>query len=350
LSSLPRANPLIEIRARRSGMTAIAAVATAIFLIVLAALAAPPALLRRPFAEAVIALSAARPLWLWAAGGCFAASLFCSAAAWRSGLAACGERIGPLDATARYSVGSLVNSLLPGHAGGATRLALFSRSMASGGRVWRTSGIAATVGTARAIVLVVLVLAASASGALPLWPVFILAGIAAAGAIAAIAARGHPGTGRKSQLLEAFGAFGRSPRRAAWLLGWVAGGTVARLGATAAIVTALGVPTPLAAALVIVPALAVAGTIQFGPANVGVTTGVVALALHSRGVALPSALASGLALQSLETAASLAVGLTGAAFLAFPSPAGRRWTFAASGACACVLSVAFGAMAVDTLA
>jgi uncharacterized membrane protein YbhN (UPF0104 family) len=327
-----------------------AAVAAAILIFVLAALAAPPASLRRPFDEAVIALSAARPLWLWAAGGCFAASLFCSAAAWRSALGVCGARIGPLDATARYSVGSLVNSLLPGHAGGATRLALFSRSMASGGRVWRTSGIAASIAAARAIVLVVLVSAASASGALPLWPVFILAGIAAGGAIAAIAARGHPGTGRKSQLLEAFGAFGRSPRRAARLLGWVAGSMAARLGAVAAIATALGVHTPLAAALVIVPALALAGTIQFVPANLGVTTGVVALALHSRGVAVPSALASGLALQTLETAASVAVGLTGAAFLAFPSPTGRRWTFAVTGAGACVLSAAFGAMAFDTLA
>ena len=170
------------------------------------------------------------------------------------------------------------------------------------------------------------------------------------GAIAAIAARGHPGTGRKAQLLEAFGAFGRSPRRAARLLGWVASATAARVFAVAAIAAALGVHTPLATALVIVPALAVAGTIQFGPANLGVTTGVVALAVHSSGVALPSALASGLALQALETAASLAVGLTGAAFLAFPSPAARRWTFAVTGAGACMLSIAFGAMAVDTLA
>ena len=42
--------------------------------------------------------------------------------------------------------------------------------------------------------------------------------------------------------------------------------------------------------------------------------------------------------------------LTGAAFLAFPSPAARRWTFAVTGAGACMLSIAFGAMAVDTLA
>jgi uncharacterized membrane protein YbhN (UPF0104 family) len=222
LRSWPRANPVTALLAKQSRVPAMAAAAAAILLIIVAALAAPPSLFRHPFAEAVIALSAARPLWLWAAGGCFAVSLFCSAAAWRSALAACGERIGPLDATARYSVGSLVNSLLPGHAGGATRIALFSRSMPSGGRAWRASGIAAAVGAAHALILAVLVLAASAGGALPLWPVFVLAGGAAAAVGAAIAVRGGRSTGRRSELFEAFAAFGRSPRRAARLLrGWV---------------------------------------------------------------------------------------------------------------------------------
>src|SRR5207244_7799691 len=74
----------------------------------------------------------------------------------------CGGRIGRLEAGARYGVGSLVNSLLPGHAGWAVRVALFSRGLAGSERLWVASGIPAAIGAARAFLLAVLVLAAAA--------------------------------------------------------------------------------------------------------------------------------------------------------------------------------------------
>src|SRR3989442_2984704 len=137
-------------------------------LVALVALAAGSRLLRLPVHEAFRALSGARPLWLWAAGACFAAGLLCSGGAWRAALGSCGAAIGRMDAAARYSVGSLANSFLPGHVGEAARIALFSRPIPSRGRLWIAGGSAAAIGVARVTVLAALVLAAGISDGLPL--------------------------------------------------------------------------------------------------------------------------------------------------------------------------------------
>jgi hypothetical protein len=105
---------------------------------------------------------------------------------------------------------------------------------------------------------------------------------------------------------------------------------------------ALGVAAPFSAALVIVPALAVTAFASLSPAGIGVTSGAVAIVLHPRGVDVTTALAAGIAVNAVETAAGLAAGIAGGLLLAFPTPAARRWTLLSVGACACLTATAVG--------
>src|SRR5206468_2073280 len=109
-------------------------------------LGAPASFLGRPLRDASGALAAAQPLWLLLAGTSFALALVCSGCAWRSAFRLCGCGIGRVDACARYGVGSLVNSLLPGNAGGACRIVLFSRALPAEERLWVAGGVPAAVG------------------------------------------------------------------------------------------------------------------------------------------------------------------------------------------------------------
>jgi uncharacterized membrane protein YbhN (UPF0104 family) len=314
--------------------------AAGLFLLAIASLVAVPGLLGRPIEHAASTLSGAQPLWLGASGGLFALALICSSCAWRSALCLCGGRIGRLEAGARYGIGSLVNSLLPGHVGGAVRVALFSRGLTGSERLWVASGIPAAIGAARALLLAVLVLAAAGSGLLPAWTALALA--AAGGAavvVCAWAGRRKQGAHRFARVLDVFRAVGRSPFSALPGLGWLVCSVGARVLAVAAVVAALGVRAPVAAALVIVPALAVAAFASLTPAGIGLTSGAVALVLHARGADGTTALAAGIALSAVETAVGLTLGIASGLLLAFPSPAVRRWTFVAASACACLAVV-----------
>jgi uncharacterized membrane protein YbhN (UPF0104 family) len=317
--------------------------AAALSLVAIASLVAVPGLLGLPFTRAVSTLSGAPSLWLWAAGGSFALGLVCSACAWRSALGLCGGSIGRLEAGARYGVGALVNSLLPGHAGGAVRVALFSRGLAGSERLWVASGIPAVIGAARAFLLAVLVLAAAGSGLLPAWTALALAGVGCAAAVVcAWAARRKPGTHRLARVFDVFRAVGRSPSAAVPLVSWLICAVCAQVLGVAVVAAALGVRAPIAAALVIVPALAVAAFASLTPAGIGVTSGAVALVLHARGADGTTALAAGIALNAVETAAGLTLGIASGLLLAFPSPAARRWTLMSAAACACFTAVVLG--------
>jgi hypothetical protein len=163
------------------------------------------------------------------AGTCYAAALLCCAGSWRSLLPA------PLrlhDALARYGVGSLANTFLPGRAGDAVRLGLFGRVVPGG--VLTVAGAVAAVGATRWLAIVPLGIVGTAS--------------------------------------------------------------------------AFGVPHPLVAALLVVPALELAGVIPLTPANVGVAGGAAALAFHTQGMPMRDALAAGMALHAVETAAGIVVG------------------------------------------
>jgi uncharacterized membrane protein YbhN (UPF0104 family) len=104
---------------------------------------------RQPLGSVLGALSGAQPQWLWLAGTCFALALVCSACGWRSAFVLCGGTIGCVEACARYGVGSLVNTLLPGNVGGACRIVLFPRALPADDRLWVASGVPAAVGAAR---------------------------------------------------------------------------------------------------------------------------------------------------------------------------------------------------------
>ncbi|HEV8603322.1 MAG TPA: lysylphosphatidylglycerol synthase domain-containing protein [Gaiellaceae bacterium] len=313
------------------------AAATALTLALLT-VAFMPELLGSEVRRALAGLSSARPIWLWLAGLCFLCSIVGSAGAWRSALGLVGGRIGWLDAGARYGIGSLINSFAPARLGDVARLALFSRALDSDERLWRTGGSFVVVGASRALALALLIVAGSIAGALPLWPVLVLTGLTGVATLAAVTTRNQTARTHVAHLLDAFHALGREPKRGASIAAWIGFATLARLGAAASIAAALGVRSPLMAAILVVPALDLAGAMPLTPGNVGLTSGAVAMALRAHGVGMTTALTTGIAFHAVETMAGIVFGLTSVLFLApFSSTVVRRRTTLAVGAAACAL-------------
>jgi uncharacterized membrane protein YbhN (UPF0104 family) len=333
----------------RIGRRGIAVAGTACALLL--AIVATPQLLGPEVRRAFAGLEQAQPRWLWFAAACFVAALLCNAWAWRETILLCGGRIGWLASVACYCVGSLVNSAAPARVGDAVRIGLFSRAFDAETRrerLWTTGGVFSAIGAARALCLGVLVLAAAAFGALPLWPVLLLGTFVAAAVAAMFFARRRSAERTVAHLLDAFRALGRSPAGGARTLLWVALATVARLVGVAGIASALGVGSPLMAAVIIVPALDLAGIVPLTPGNLGIASGTTAVALQTRGIGLTQALTAGIALHAIETAASIAIGGAGALYLSrFRSPGVRRRIVAAAGASASV--VLLGAFAATVL-
>ncbi|HZU20067.1 MAG TPA: lysylphosphatidylglycerol synthase domain-containing protein [Gaiellaceae bacterium] len=291
----------------------------------LAAAALSPHLLGGRVGAGFRALGGADWRWLALAVLGFLGGFVCTVGAWRAALHRAGGRICPRQAAARLAVGGMVNSFAPAKLGDAVKVALCSRAIDGPGRVWTTGGVYAGLAAARSLALASVVVLASATGAMPLWPVFALCGLV--GALALVASfsgrvRNHP---RVAQLLEGFAALERSPRALATVLAWSFGMQAARLGATAAVAAALGVPHALLAALLILPALDVAAAFPITPGSIGVGSGAVAVALASRGIGAPQALGVGLGLQAVETLLSVSLGTAALLYLARPSRALRIW-------------------------
>jgi uncharacterized membrane protein YbhN (UPF0104 family) len=241
-------------------------------------------------------------------GCCFAVALACSAASWRAML---GGGIRFPDACARYGAGSLANTFLPGRAGDAMRLTLFGRVVPGG--TLAVAGAVAAVGAARWLALLPLGIAAALDDGLPARTVA-LAGLAVAPLLVAwLCARG--GSRRARALLAPLRVADRATVAA--LAIWVSGTVLARIGAATLAGGALGVPHPLAAALLVVPALELAGIVPLTPANIGVAGGAAAFAFHANGLPAREAVAAGFALHGVETAAGLIVGSVCAAVLSW---------------------------------
>ena len=299
-------------------------------LLALVAVAATPGLLGGRVASAFDALTGAEQHWLVLGAAGFVLGFVCTVGAWRAALGAAGGRIGSCRAAASIGVGSLVNSFAPAKLGDAVKIALCARSIDAPGRIWTAGGVYAALAAARSLTLAALLVVASATGAMPLWPVFVLCGTVALLALAAAYSgrlRRHP---RIAQVLAGFAALERSPRGIATVLAWTTGMVLARLGATMAVAAALGLPHPVLAALVILPALDVASAFPLTPGSIGIGSGAVAVALAGRGIGMTQALGVGFAIQALETFVSIAAGATGALYLAWPSASVRRWTFRAA--------------------
>jgi uncharacterized membrane protein YbhN (UPF0104 family) len=316
-----------------------------LFLAAVVVLATRPGLLGHRVGDAVASVEDARPIWLWAAAFAFAATLVASASAWRSALALCGGTLTRSDAAARYGVGSLVNSLCPARIGEAFRIALFAKALEGEDRGWRMGGVFAVITASRCLVFAVVVVCGAAVGALPLWPVLLLATLVGVAAAVAVRTRDRAPRTHVAHLLDAFRAIGRSPAGGARIAGWILVATAARFAAATAIAAALGVRSPLTAALIIVPALDLAGLIPIS-GSLGITSGTVAVALQTHGVGVSQALATGLAFHAVETGAGIAFGAAGVLLL---SARRRVFVLAAAGAATCI-AAAFAATVLVPLA
>ena len=317
------------------------AAGAAVFVALVAAVATPQ-LLGQRVAEALEGLRAADATWLWLAGLGFSVAVVGAAGSWRSAIGLCGGRTSLPEACARYGAGSLVNTFVPARAGDAVRIGLFSRLLETREKLRSTGGAFAALGAARAIVLGALVVAGAIAGIVPLWPVLIPGALVAATVAVAVGAR-HTQT----HLLDAFRALGPSP--VGRLLAWLVFSTAGRLLAASAVFAALGIRQPLAAAVVIVPALDVAGLLPLTPGNVGVTSTAIAFALKAQGASFTHGLAAGIAFHAVETAVGLMFGFASVLWLApYPSPAARRIALVA-GAASWTLGVA-GAFSATVLA
>jgi uncharacterized membrane protein YbhN (UPF0104 family) len=299
---------------------------SAFALALLGAIALTPGLLGGRVASAFSALGGANQTWLLLATIGFVAAFGCTVASWRAGFAAAGAEISPQRAAASLAVGSMVNSFAPAKLGDAVKVALLSRAIEGPGRLWTGGGVYAALAAARSLALALLVVVASITGAVPLWPVFALCAMVAVLGIAGALSgriRRHP---RIAHVLEGFAALERSPRALATVLGWTLGMVACRLGATVAVAAALGLPHPMLAALLILPALDVAGAFPITPGGIGIGSGAVAVALAGRGIAMPQALGTGFAMQALETLVGISTGSMGALYLASEHAVVRRWT------------------------
>ena len=312
-------------------------------LVLLIVAAATPQFLGDRVVDALGELAGADPRWLWLGGLLFFSVIVCNGCAWRAALGPCGGgSTGVTDAAARYGIGSLVNAVVPAGAGGAARIALFSRRIPGRDRIWVATGVAGAVGLARGPALALLVLAGALTGALPFWPVLVLAAALPLGVAVVLVARRWTPHVRVAHVLDAFRALGECPRAAGAVMGWIALGTAARVAGAAAVCAALGVHDPVRAALVMIPALLLAGIVPITPGNVGVGSGAAAVALSMSGVSFSTALSAGIAFQALETAVSVLGGSAAVAYLARPPV--PIWWMRAAGTAGCIcLAAALGA-------
>jgi uncharacterized membrane protein YbhN (UPF0104 family) len=305
----------VRIRHVAALIVPVAGVVVAVLLLPEEALAAE---LRSGFRTGLVGVAAADPRWLAVTSALLAASLACSALGWRAALRACGVRCGPVDAVARYGVGSLANALLPARIGGVLRIALFSRLVQGEGAVWTTGGAAAVTGIARSLWLAVLAALASTTGLLPVWPALVLLALSVAGLGIALVAVRTRFRARVAHVLDAVQALSARPRAAAAVLIAAGAAIAARVVSAIALARAVGVERPVTAGLLAVAAIELAAILPVSAGGAGTAGGAVAFAFAAHGVAGSVALSAGIALAAAEAFTAITVGGMGAAVLGLP--------------------------------
>jgi len=261
---------------------------------------------------------ASRP-WLACSFLAFLGAFVCTVGAWRSALSAAGARLCPRQAAARLGIGSMVNAFTPAKLGDAVKITLCARAIDAPDRMWTATGTYTALAAARSLTLAGLVVAASATHALPIWPVFLLVGSAAVVALVAVGSARFRSHHRIASFLAGVAALATDRRALRGVALWTIGMQLFRFAGTVAAVFAFGLPHPLLAALVILPALDLAGAVPLTPGSFGIGGGAVAVALASRGIGMADALATGLAIQGVETLVSVTCGSLGLAYLMQPS-------------------------------
>lgn len=313
----------------------------ALFAAFVGVLAVRPDLVGTRIVDSLHGVTAADPVWLWAAGAAFALTHVTSGLAWQSALGACGTTTSRRDAVARYGVGSGLNAIAPAHLGSAARIALFGRIVEGDGGVWRVGGVAAAVGAVRGIWLAAVLTAAAATGAAPAWPLAVLAVLFAGAAVLALGSRRIRTRARVAHVLDGFRELGRRPGALLTVAALTAGGMALKLTAAGAIAMAFGVERPVLAALLLVPAVELAAVMPLTPGNTGIASAAIALALGATGVGAETALAAGIAFGAVETLAAIVIGVAGTLTLFGPTmrPA-LRVAVAAAGSSAVVSACA----------
>jgi uncharacterized membrane protein YbhN (UPF0104 family) len=321
-----------ELTTQRGGLAA-----AGLFTAAVVAVALTPQLLGARVYQAFDALGDARSAWLWLTAIFVVFTLVASAQAWRSVVQSVGGRVSRVDASARFAVGSAVNTVAPARLGDVVRITLFSRLLARHDQTWTTVGVYTTIGAARALWTAALVGIAIATGALPPWTAVASVVFVSAAVVAAIAARRRNGDSHLARFFDAYRELGRHPRRAAPVVLWVGVATAARVGAAASIVSALGLGHALAAALLIVPALEGGSLVPLAPGAVGLSSGAVVLALKGTGMGATNALTVGIGFHAVEAAAGVVGGILGTLVLMGEQrPLARHAAAVLAGACAIV--------------
>jgi hypothetical protein len=264
--------------------------------------------LSRQVSRTATVMVAADPPLLMLAILAGAAAVLATGLAWIVAARELGSSVDFVSGSARYAVACLS----PPKLGNPVRIALLGRTLPGPKGLWAMTGVCGGVSIARLLPLSLVILIAAATGALPLWPGLVIAGAVIAVLAGVSVACRHTHGVRLQRLFAGLSLLARSAPTAAVAFAALSVATLMKLVSAAAIAAAIGVPHPVAAALVLVPALAVGRTVPF----LGVAAGTGALTAAAHGVSAGSALSLAVAAAAVEGAAGIACGIAGAAQIA----------------------------------
>jgi hypothetical protein len=244
-----------------------------------------------------------------------------TAAGWRSVLASRGLSLTAAEAWGCYGLGSIANTFLPGRAGDALRIELFSRRLQHSSPRWLACGIATSVGLAQSLVFGIVLGVGSLLGALPIWTIApSLVVPAATWAVARGALRRKPG-----DRIACLATAATLPLPAwARVIGWLATAAIARLFLVGAVLEALRVPDPVSVAIVAVCGLAVGNAVPFAPGCAGIAAAAMSVSLGDAGLHASTAVAAAVSFHAFETAAGLLFGASGWMLLRLAEPTPAR--------------------------
>ena len=207
-----------------------------------------------------------------------------------------------------YGLGSIANTFLPGRAGDALRIELFSRRLQEQGGRWLAGGVSVCVALAQSVVFGCVLGVGVLLDALPMWVIAPSVALPlATWGIGRLVLHGHS----DEQVARLAIVAGLSPPAWSRLLGWVTAAALARLMLVVAVLDALAVRETPTVALVALCGVAIGNALPFAPGGAGVAAAAMSVALGHAGVPASSALAVAVSFHAFETAAALLFGASG---------------------------------------